>query len=111
MTVIDEYLASLHGPEKEIIEHMYDVVREMVPGANEELSYNMPTFKHKQRGVVAIMANKNYMSLYPFCNLERLGLDMQGFETTKGSIHFTVERPISDELLRRIMAKRLEQIG
>lgn len=108
--MIDDYLAGLSGAEKQTIEHMYAVVREMVPGATEELSYAMPAFKYKGKGLVAIMANKEFLSLYPFGNVENLGLDLSGFESTKGSIHFSVERPIPDGLLRAIISARIGQI-
>lgn len=110
MSVIDDYLASLNGSAKATITHMYDIVREMVPDAAEEMSYAMPAFKYKGKSLVAIMVNKNFLSLYPFCGLSRLGLDLSNYETTTGSIHFTSENPIPDELLRQIIAARLEQI-
>jgi len=110
MTVVDDYLATLSGPEKELLTHMYTIVRTMVPDATEELSYAMPAFKYKGKGLVAIMANEQFLSVYPFGSIENLGLDLSAFEGTKGSIHFTVDHPISDELLRQIIAARVEQI-
>jgi uncharacterized protein YdhG (YjbR/CyaY superfamily) len=111
MTVIDEYLAGMGGKEKQVIEHMYMIVREMVPDATEELNYAMPAFKYKGKGLVAIMANKEFFSLYPFGNVENLGLDLSEFECTTGSIHFSAEHPVSDSLLREIIEARLRQIG
>ena len=109
-TVIDEYLAGLNEPEKSTIKHMYALVRQMVPVATEELSYAMPAFKYKGKGLVAIMANKDFMSLYPFGAVENLGVDISSYERTTGSIHFSVTQPITDDLLRRIIAARLQQI-
>lgn len=110
MSVIDNYLASLTGSEKDVIGHMYSLVRQMVPDATEETSYNMPAFKYKGKGLVAIMANKNFLSLYPFGSIERLGLDLSAFEQTTGSIHFSADKPISDELLNDIIQARMRQI-
>lgn len=110
MTVIGEYLATVTGKEHDILAHMYEVVRAAVPDATEELSYNMPTFKWRGKGVIAILANKDFMSIYPFCNLDRLELELPGYETTKGSIHFTAEHPVPDDLLRAIVAARQQQI-
>jgi uncharacterized protein YdhG (YjbR/CyaY superfamily) len=110
MTVIDDYLLTLSGQEQQIIAHMYDVVREMVPNATEELSYAMPAFKHKGKGLVAVISNKNFMSLYPFEAVKRLGLDLSAYECTSGSIHFTVDKPISDELFRDIVSSRKRHI-
>lgn len=110
MSVIDDYLAQLNGPEKSTVEHMYGIVRQLVPDATEELSYAMPAFKYKGKSLVAIMANKNFLSLYPFGAVNKLGLDVSAFECTDGSIHFSVDKPISDDLLRQIITARMKQI-
>lgn len=110
MTVIDEYLAGLSSPEKEILEHMYAIVRAEVPDASEEIYYAAPSFKYKGEGLIAIVVQKKFISLYPFCGLERLGIDFSGFETTSGSLHFTAEKPVLDGLLRQIIAARVSLI-
>jgi uncharacterized protein YdhG (YjbR/CyaY superfamily) len=110
MTVIDDYIASLSGPKKAVIDHMYSIVRQVAPSATEEVSYAMPAFKYKSKGLVAIMANKNFLSLYPFGSVYNLGVDVSAYECTSGSIHFSVEQPISDSLLRQIIIARMRQI-
>ncbi|MGH7142495.1 MAG: iron chaperone [Candidatus Saccharimonadales bacterium] len=110
MSVIDDYLASISGTEKATIEHIYGVVRQLVPGATEGISYSMPCLKYKGKALVAIMAKKNFLSLYPFGLIERLGVDTSAFEQTSGSIHFTPDKPIPDELLRGIIEARKQQI-
>jgi len=110
MTVVDEYLASLQDPEKSVIAHLVALVRRLVPHTTEELSYAMPAFKYKGKGLVAIIANKDFLSVYPFCSIDRLGLDLSAFEQTKGSIHFTIGRPVSDGLLTQIVEARKKLI-
>jgi len=110
MSVVDDYLETLSGPEKQTVAHMYGVVRQMVPSATEELSYAMPAFKYNGKGLVAIMVNKDFMSLYPFGAVEKLGLNLSAYECTSGSIHFSVDKPISDELLQNILAAHMQQI-
>jgi uncharacterized protein YdhG (YjbR/CyaY superfamily) len=111
MSVIDTYLTTLPKPERALIEHMYSVVRELVPDdRTEELSYAMPTCKYKGKGLVAIIANKHFLSLYPFGSIEKLGIDLSAYEQTPGSIHFTLDNPISDELLTAIITARKQQI-
>lgn len=110
MTVIDSYLETLSEPEKQTVTHMYGIVRQIVPSATEELSYAMPAFKYKGKGLVAVIANENFLSLYPFEAVERLGLDLSAYECTSGSIHFSIGNPIPDELLRDIITARMRQI-
>lgn len=110
MSVIDDYLASLSDDKKSIIKHMYDVVRQTVPNTTEGLSYSMPCLQYKGKALVAIMANKNFLSIYPFCSIEKLGVDISTFEQTTGSIHFTLEAPVPDDLLKEIIQERKRQI-
>jgi len=110
MSVVDDYLVSLSGSEKATLEHMYAIVRQLVPEATEELSYAMPAFKYRGKGLVAILANKKFMSLYPFGAVQKLGLDISAYETTNGSIHFSHDNPIPDDLLKQIITIRLKQI-
>jgi len=110
MPVIDDYLATLVDSERSIVEHMYTIVRQTVPETTEELSYAMPSLKHKGKSLIAIMANKKFLSLYPFGAIEKLGVDVSAFEQTTGSIHFTPDHPITDELLQSIALARKRQI-
>jgi uncharacterized protein YdhG (YjbR/CyaY superfamily) len=110
MTVTEEYIAHLNEPEKTVIENMYSVVRQTAPGSTEGFSYGMPAFKYKGKGLVAVMANNKFLSIYPFGAVGKLGLDLSEFECTSGSIHFSVENPVTDELLRQIVTSRMRQI-
>ena len=110
MPVVDEYIANLAEPQKSVIGHMYEIVRQMAPDATQELSYAMPAFKYKGKGLIAIIANKQFMSVYPYASVKGLGLDLSAFECTTGSIHFTVDKPIGDDLLRQIITARMSQI-
>ncbi len=110
MSVIDDYLVKLEGVDKTIIETMYAITREMVPSATEELSYGMPAFKYKGKGLIAVMANKKFLSLYPFGSVKKLNLDLSAYECTPGSIHFSANHPIPDDLLRKIITMRVQQI-
>ena len=113
MSVIDDYNATLSGNEKQIVEHMVGLVRQWYPDTTEELSYNLPTFKYKGKGLIAIVANKKFMSVYPFSGATtgELAELLKEYECTTGSIHFTTEHPIPDELLKIIVEQRVKAIG
>lgn len=110
MSVIDDYIATLDGADKVTIARLYDIVRQMVPDATEETYYGMPAFKYKGKGLVAVMANKDFLSLYPFGAIDKLGLDFSAYECTSGSIHFSSSKPLPDEMFRKIINARLRQI-
>ena len=110
---VDEYIAMLSGAEQKAVQHVYDLARKLVPDAEQSVSYGMPCLKYHGKGLISVMANQKFLSLYPFSNLEAVILrsELEGFETTKGSLHFTLEHPVPDELLRRIITERALRIG
>ena len=110
MDVVNKYIETLEEPIKEQISHMYTIAREMAPDATAEMSYGMPALKYKGKGLISIMANKDFLSYYPFASVSSLGVDVSSFETTDGSIHFSTERPIPDELLRELLTARMKRI-
>jgi len=110
MTVVDDYLLVLDETERRVIARMYTLVRQLVPDVTEGVSYAMPAFTYQGKGLLAIMANRQFISLYPFGPVERLGVDLRGFDCTSGSIHFTPAKPIPDKLLKQIVVARLKQI-
>ncbi len=109
---VDDYIASLSGAERKVVQHVYDLARKLVPEAEQAVYYGMPCLKYKGKGLVSVMATKKHLSLYPFSAVERvISLDeLKEFETTSGSIHFTPEHPIPDQLLRKIITERREVI-
>jgi uncharacterized protein YdhG (YjbR/CyaY superfamily) len=110
MTVVQDYVANLSEPEKSLIQHLYDVARNIIPETTERMSYGMPSLKYKNKSLVAIMANKKFISLYPFGAIDKLGVDVSDFDQTSGSIHFSPDKPISDQLLKQIILARKQQI-
>jgi uncharacterized protein YdhG (YjbR/CyaY superfamily) len=110
MTVIDDYLGDMHEPYRTVIAHMYDIVKDVAKDPTEERYYGMPAFKYRGKGLVSILANRNFLSLYPYCAIQSLGLNLSSFEHTSGSIHFSVDKPLPDDLLRSIITARIKQI-
>lgn len=110
MSVVTDYLDSLSGPDRVIIGHLNEIVRRNVAHVTEERYYAMPAFKYRGKGLVSILANKKFLSLYPYCAVESLGIDLSRFEHTSGSIHFSADDPISNELFQQILSARIKQI-
>ncbi|MCL2612376.1 MAG: DUF1801 domain-containing protein [Nocardioidaceae bacterium] len=109
---VADFLATLDGSDLVALEHVYAVAREVVPAAEEGTSYAMPSLLHHGKGLVSVARAKRFLSLYPFSGrvVAELRDELAGFETTKGSIHFSAARPIPDDVLRRIIETRRDEI-
>ena len=104
MSVVTDYLNKLSPLEKPVLERLRTIVYEIVPEAEDAFSYGVPTYRYKGKYMIAFAANKHFMSIYPGSEaVEVFKEDLASFKTTKGTISFTAENPLSDELLRHIV--------
>jgi uncharacterized protein YdhG (YjbR/CyaY superfamily) len=110
---IDEYLEGHASPaQRKILEGFRQMVKEMVPEAEESISYGVPTFKLKKRPLIYFAAFTNHMSIYPTSDemIEALGEEVIGkFRTGRGTLQFTEENPIPEPVMRDIINFRLAQ--
>lgn len=109
---IDEYLAGLPADEAEALERVRRIVLEAAPGAVECFSYGMPAFRFEKRVLVAFAARIGHLALYPMSGgiVAAFADDLAGFDTSRGTIRFQPGNPLPDELIRRIVRIRIEEI-
>ncbi len=111
MSVIDDFLAGVSEPQKSVLEHVSQVIKTAVPDAEEAISYGMPGYRYKKKYLVTFNAFKDHMSLFPGANPPAVLKDkLAAFQTSKGTIQFTVEKPLPDDLIRELMAVRVADI-
>jgi len=107
---IDAYLARVPQGQRQALQHLREVIRSAAPQAQELISYQIPTFK--QDGMlVAFAAAKNHCALYALhpALLEAHAEALKNFSTSTGTIRFTPDKPIPDELVRRLVTERLAE--
>ena len=106
---IDEYLAGLDEPKRTTLEKLRGTILEVVPDAEQCISYGMPAFRIRGKVVAGFAAFKNHLSYLPFSGsvLPRLA-DYSG---TKGALHFPVDQPLPRELVAKLIAARLEELA
>ena len=108
---IDEYLAGVPEPARTTLSKVRAVIRSVVPKeAAEAISYGIPTFKY-QGSLVAFAAFKNHCSLFPMSKavIKAFKNELKGYETSKGTIHFALDRPLPAALLKKMVKMRMAQ--
>jgi uncharacterized protein YdhG (YjbR/CyaY superfamily) len=106
MAAVDDYVEALTPGQREQFERVRRIVRDMVPDAGEKISYGIPTFTHRGKYVLYFAAFKDHMSVYP-----TVGADVEATKGTRGTFRFTEADPVPEEVVRAIVAHRLELIG
>jgi len=109
---VDAYIDELSEPQLKQLTRVRATIRSACPDATEAIAYGMPTFRVRGRMLLSYAAHKRHCSVYPASEMVRqaLGADLAPFLAEKATIRFTAERPIPDEMLRRIVAVRVVEI-
>jgi uncharacterized protein YdhG (YjbR/CyaY superfamily) len=110
---VDAYLAELDEPKRSTLDALRRSIRAVVPDAEECISYGMPAFRVDGKVVAGFAAFKNHLAYLPHSGevLERLGDRLEGYERTSGSLHFPVDQPLPDDLVRALVEAKLEILG
>ena len=109
---VDAYLADLPQGQRDALQRLRERIRRVVPEAEETISYDMPAFKHRGTFFVSYAGWKRHCSLYPMTDSFRAAhaAELEGFGGTKGSVHFTPERPLPDEVIDELIRARLADV-
>ena len=110
---IDDYLAGLGEPQRGALEALRRSILAVVPDAEQCISYGMPAFKVHGKSVAGFAAFKNHLSYLPHSGsvLGQLGDELTGYQATKGSLHFAVDEPLPDDLVRKLVETKLRELG
>jgi uncharacterized protein YdhG (YjbR/CyaY superfamily) len=109
---VDAYLAGLAEPKRGTLEALRRSIRAAVPNAEECISYGLPAFRVDGKVVAGFAAFKNHLAYLPHSGevLPGLGDRLAGYECTKGSLHFPVDEPLPDDLVRSLVDAKLETL-
>jgi uncharacterized protein YdhG (YjbR/CyaY superfamily) len=113
MSGFDDYLAAIPDPRfRAALRHLRSVIAAAAPGAEEGTSYGMPAFRYGGRPLVGFQATKDHLGFYPMSPalIEAHATALTGFSTSKGTVRFTPDRPIPDELVSTIVRERIAEI-
>lgn len=108
---VDEYLGALDPARRAELERIRTLVRDLVPDAEETMSYGMPTLKYKNRALVYFTSSKKHMSFYPSSwAIEALRDQLENYTTTEHAIQFTLDKPLPSDLVRELVRAHVREI-
>ncbi len=109
---VDDYIARVPQPTRALMNKMRAAIRSVVPGeATEVISYRIPAFRSNKGVLVWYAAFSDHLSLFPTASLiVAFKKELKAFSTSKGTIHFSTERPLPITLIKRIVKARVAQL-
>lgn len=108
---IDAYLAALEEPKRSTLSALRRSILDVIPDAEQCISYGLPAFRLRGTVVAGFAAFKNHLSYLPHSGsvLAELGDDIAGYEHTKGSLHFPLDTPLPEALVRTLIDVRIRR--
>ena len=111
---VDEYIASFPRAAQEVLERVRSTIRKAVPGAEEAISYRIPTYKLHGRYVIYFAGWKQHYSLYPANErlVSAFKKDLAPYEVNdKGTIRFPLSEPVPVKLVAGIAKFRAREVA
>lgn len=112
MGSIEDALADVPQPHRECLQRVIDIARAAAPNAVEGFSYGMPALKVEGRPFIGVAVAAKHLSLFPFSPevIDRVRDRLADFSLSKGTIRFTPEHPVPDDVVEEIVRLRLAEI-
>ena len=108
---IDAYLAALEEPKRSTLHALRRTILGIIPEAEQCISYQMPAFRLRGKVIAGFAAFKSHLSYLPHSGsvLPELQDEVAGYETTKGSLHFPIDSPLPQALVKKLIDVRISQ--
>jgi uncharacterized protein YdhG (YjbR/CyaY superfamily) len=108
---IDRYVEGLEEPKRGTLARLRETILEIVPDAEQGISYGVPVFKVRGKAVAGFAAFRNHLSYLPHSGsvLGELAGELEGYVTSTGALRFGVGEPLPAPLVGKLIAVRLRQ--
>jgi uncharacterized protein YdhG (YjbR/CyaY superfamily) len=109
---IDDYLANLDEPKRTTLQKLRQTIEDVIPGAEQGISYGMPAFRLHGKVIAGFAAFKNHLSYLPHSGsvLAELGGDVARYVTSKGALQFSIDKSLPRALVKKLIAVRLREV-
>jgi len=103
---IDAFLAELPAAQRDALNDLRRKIGAAAPDAVEVIAYGVPGYRIDGRYLLGFGASKKHCSFYCGSVLNAFPMDLSGFDTRKGTIHFTPETLLPAALVTKIVKAR-----
>jgi uncharacterized protein YdhG (YjbR/CyaY superfamily) len=108
---IDQYLDALEEPKRTTLARLRQTILDILPEAEQAISYGLPAFKIRGKTIAGFAAFKNHLSYLPHSGsvFPELKHELKGYSTSSGALRFGIDEPLPVPLVEKLIAVRLQQ--
>jgi uncharacterized protein YdhG (YjbR/CyaY superfamily) len=108
---IDQYLEALEEPKRGTLALLRRRILDVLPDAEQGMSYGVPAFKVRGKTVAGFAAFKDHLSYLPHSGsvFPQLADELAGYTFSKGALRFDVDSAPPASLVERLVEVRLRQ--
>jgi uncharacterized protein YdhG (YjbR/CyaY superfamily) len=108
---VDQYLDALEEPKRTTLAQLRQMILDILPEAEQGISYGVPAFKVRGKTIAGFAAFKNHLSYLPHSGsvFPQLTQELTGYPTSPGALRFSTDQPLPRSLVEKLIAVRLRQ--
>lgn len=108
---IDEYIKGFPPATQEMLGQIRATIKQIVPDAEEAISYGIPTFNLNGTYLIYFAAYQKHIGVYPVpSRLDELDEQFASYKTSgKGTIQFPLNQPMPLDLITKIVEFKVKE--
>ncbi len=107
---VGDYIAGFPPETQKALEEVRALIRSVVPGAEEAISYGIPTFNLGGHHLVHFAGFAKHVGFYPTPGgIMAFKDELRPYKSAKGSVQFPLSQPMPTDLIRRMVEFRREE--
>ena len=104
-------MAALDEPKQSTLRALRQNILEILPEAEQCISYAIPGFRVHGQMIAGFAAFKNHLSYFPHSGsvIPELQDDVGSYVTNKGTLQFPIDTPLPKALVEKLVTVRIRQ--
>jgi uncharacterized protein YdhG (YjbR/CyaY superfamily) len=110
---VTAHLLKIPQPHRATLESLRGTILEIIPEAEEVISYGFPGYRLNGKIICGFDAFKNHCSFFPHSSLviPELKKELVNYKTSKGALQFPVDKPLPKALVRKLIRTRMRLLA
>jgi len=110
---VEKYLSAVPEPQQSTLRALRTTIKALLPLGEDAMSYGVPAIKLNGKAVAGYAFAKNHCSYFPHSGqiIEDLAADLTQYDCSKGTLRFSIDKPLPKSLVKKLIRARLSQLG